>query len=222
MPYASGRVYHDADAHIMEPADWLVEHADPAFRDRMPRFRIGGIGQGRRPGGLGGPHLPAPPRRGLPGRGVPGHPAQELLRRGRLRTRPPQPGARPAGLRQPTDLHHVLGRRAGGGRSGRRRGAGLRHGRRPQPGGHPLLLGRPPPAGRGLRVPDGPRPGRRPGRPGHRGRLPGPDDRLAVPEGSLTVPHRARPGLGPGGRGPGADRHARGWAAARCCRPSTS
>jgi predicted TIM-barrel fold metal-dependent hydrolase len=45
MPYASGRVYHDADAHIMEPADWLVTHADPAFRDRMPRFRIGGIGE---------------------------------------------------------------------------------------------------------------------------------------------------------------------------------
>jgi predicted TIM-barrel fold metal-dependent hydrolase len=44
MPYASGRVYHDADAHIMEPADWLIQHADPAFRDRMPRFRIGGIG----------------------------------------------------------------------------------------------------------------------------------------------------------------------------------
>src|SRR5215218_4270367 len=46
MPYASGRVYHDADAHIMEPADWLVTHADAAFRDRMPRFRIGGIGEG--------------------------------------------------------------------------------------------------------------------------------------------------------------------------------
>ena len=45
MPYASGRVYHDADAHIMEPADWLIAHADPAFRDRMPRFRIGGIGK---------------------------------------------------------------------------------------------------------------------------------------------------------------------------------
>ena len=29
MPYASGRVYHDADSHIMEPSDWLERHIDP-------------------------------------------------------------------------------------------------------------------------------------------------------------------------------------------------
>ena len=30
------RVAHDADAHIMEPPDWLVTNADPAWRERMP------------------------------------------------------------------------------------------------------------------------------------------------------------------------------------------
>ena len=37
MPYTGDRLVHDADAHIMEPPDWLIEHADPAWRHRMPR-----------------------------------------------------------------------------------------------------------------------------------------------------------------------------------------
>lgn len=37
MPYTGDRIVHDADAHIMEPPDWLIEHADPAWRHRMPR-----------------------------------------------------------------------------------------------------------------------------------------------------------------------------------------
>jgi predicted TIM-barrel fold metal-dependent hydrolase len=35
MPYAKGRVYHDADSHVMETPDWLVPYADPATRERM-------------------------------------------------------------------------------------------------------------------------------------------------------------------------------------------
>ena len=35
MPYATGRVYYDADSHVMEPADWLGEYADPDIRDRL-------------------------------------------------------------------------------------------------------------------------------------------------------------------------------------------
>jgi uncharacterized protein len=35
MPYATGRVVHDADAHIMEPPTWLRDHADPDLRDRI-------------------------------------------------------------------------------------------------------------------------------------------------------------------------------------------
>lgn len=42
MPYATGRVYHDADSHVMETDHWLVEHADPAFRDRIEPFDTGG------------------------------------------------------------------------------------------------------------------------------------------------------------------------------------
>ncbi|HZP42556.1 MAG TPA: amidohydrolase family protein [Candidatus Binatia bacterium] len=35
MPYAEGRVYHDADSHVMETPDWLVPHAEPAVRARL-------------------------------------------------------------------------------------------------------------------------------------------------------------------------------------------
>src|SRR5262249_4249310 len=35
MPYAEGRVYHDADSHVMETPDWLLPYADPHVRDRM-------------------------------------------------------------------------------------------------------------------------------------------------------------------------------------------
>jgi predicted TIM-barrel fold metal-dependent hydrolase len=35
MPYVSGRVVHDADAHIMETPTWLRDHAEPAVRDRI-------------------------------------------------------------------------------------------------------------------------------------------------------------------------------------------
>jgi hypothetical protein len=32
MPYAEGRIYNDADAHIMEPVSWLVDYADAKTR----------------------------------------------------------------------------------------------------------------------------------------------------------------------------------------------
>lgn len=37
MPYAAGRVIHDADSHVMEPADWLVAFADEPYRERLLR-----------------------------------------------------------------------------------------------------------------------------------------------------------------------------------------
>jgi predicted TIM-barrel fold metal-dependent hydrolase len=36
MPYAEGRLVHDADAHLMETPTWLRDHAEAAFRDRLP------------------------------------------------------------------------------------------------------------------------------------------------------------------------------------------
>jgi predicted TIM-barrel fold metal-dependent hydrolase len=35
VSYVSGRVVHDADAHIMETPSWLRDHADPSVRDRI-------------------------------------------------------------------------------------------------------------------------------------------------------------------------------------------
>jgi uncharacterized protein len=42
MPYVSGRVVHDADAHIMETPTWLRDHADPDVRDRIAALRYPG------------------------------------------------------------------------------------------------------------------------------------------------------------------------------------
>src|SRR5262245_25224026 len=47
MPYADGRAYSDADSHLMETPEWLPAHADPAFRDRIEPFSLGGTGPQR-------------------------------------------------------------------------------------------------------------------------------------------------------------------------------
>jgi len=44
MAYVEGRVVHDADAHIMEPPLWLRDHAEAAFRDRLPVLHYTSIG----------------------------------------------------------------------------------------------------------------------------------------------------------------------------------
>src|SRR5262245_4512284 len=35
MPYAEGRIYHDADSHVMETPDWIVPYADPGIREQL-------------------------------------------------------------------------------------------------------------------------------------------------------------------------------------------
>lgn len=47
MPYAEGRLYHDADAHIMELPEWLPSYADPVFRERIRPFSLGSTGTAR-------------------------------------------------------------------------------------------------------------------------------------------------------------------------------
>jgi predicted TIM-barrel fold metal-dependent hydrolase len=39
MPYAEGRVVHDADAHLMETPSWLRDHAEARFREHLPLLR---------------------------------------------------------------------------------------------------------------------------------------------------------------------------------------
>ena len=51
MSYNStGRVVHDADAHIMETPGWLVAHADPSIRDRIESLKYGGGNELRQTG----------------------------------------------------------------------------------------------------------------------------------------------------------------------------
>jgi hypothetical protein len=44
MPYAEGRIYNDADSHLMETHDWLTPYADPHIRERIlpPYFGAAG------------------------------------------------------------------------------------------------------------------------------------------------------------------------------------
>src|SRR5689334_25253781 len=46
MPYAEGRIYHDADSHVMETPDWLVPYADPPVRERMKPVFVAAVKPG--------------------------------------------------------------------------------------------------------------------------------------------------------------------------------
>ncbi|MCZ6597117.1 MAG: amidohydrolase family protein [Planctomycetota bacterium] len=45
MPYAQGRTYYDADSHLMELRDWLVQYADPGVREQIRPLALGGAGK---------------------------------------------------------------------------------------------------------------------------------------------------------------------------------
>src|SRR5690242_21491266 len=49
MPYAEGRIFHDADSHVMETPDWLAPYADPPVRERFGRLRLTGTRRGEEP-----------------------------------------------------------------------------------------------------------------------------------------------------------------------------
>jgi predicted TIM-barrel fold metal-dependent hydrolase len=45
MPYAEGRVFYDADSHLMELPDWLEQFADATTRERLRPLYLGGAGR---------------------------------------------------------------------------------------------------------------------------------------------------------------------------------
>ena len=45
MPYAEGRIFNDADSHIMETQDWLISYADPEVRGKLHPLAIGSGGR---------------------------------------------------------------------------------------------------------------------------------------------------------------------------------
>jgi len=46
MPYAEGRIIHDADSHVMETPEWLFSYADPDIRERLEPLRLTGCKPG--------------------------------------------------------------------------------------------------------------------------------------------------------------------------------
>ncbi len=50
MPYAEGRLVHDADAHVMETPDWLLPYADPDVRERLAPIGVGVVAPGEHEG----------------------------------------------------------------------------------------------------------------------------------------------------------------------------
>ena len=46
MTYATGRIIHDADSHVVETPEWIVGYADPGLRDRMHPLYVATVAPG--------------------------------------------------------------------------------------------------------------------------------------------------------------------------------
>jgi predicted TIM-barrel fold metal-dependent hydrolase len=46
MPYAEGRIFHDADSHVVETPDWLEPFAEPYVRERMQPLYVSTVKPG--------------------------------------------------------------------------------------------------------------------------------------------------------------------------------
>ena len=143
MPYAEGRVVHDADAHVMETPDWLVPYADPGVRERLKPLFVS-VGEA----GRGAPHRSVPAARTpIPPTGRASRPRSCCARTGARWARSSRRTGRArsicSGFRSQlvfnTFLNKYLVRR----RARRRPRPRLRRGARPQPRHGRLLQRRP-------------------------------------------------------------------------------
>lgn len=46
MPYAEGRIFHDADSHVMETPNWIVPYADPGVREKLKPLYVSTVKPG--------------------------------------------------------------------------------------------------------------------------------------------------------------------------------
>jgi predicted TIM-barrel fold metal-dependent hydrolase len=48
MPYAEGRIFHDADSHVMETPEWLFPYAEPELREKLQPLSLQGVPEAKR------------------------------------------------------------------------------------------------------------------------------------------------------------------------------
>ena len=108
MPYAEGRTYYDADSHLMELGDWLVQYADPDVRDRIRPLHLGGAGELADEAVRDAEARRGDPRRRARARGQRDGP-EGLERARRVRPGRAQPRPRSPRLRVATRVQHVRG-----------------------------------------------------------------------------------------------------------------
>ena len=217
MAYIDDRLVHDADAHIMEPPNWLRDHADPDIRDRIERpgyaNELAQTGDGDHGGDqeridAAFERLTARHRTDefLADEDVEVMNRKNFAATGLVPGRRPAAGARLDRRAEPADVQHLPQQPAPSVGAPARSRPRLRRGAGPQPRHGRVLLGRSAAACHLLRAARRLRAGRGHGRRSDRDGRRRAAGRVGLPDGSLAVARRPRSGLAPGRGGRHPDR----------------